>query len=125
MRTDRREHPRIKTSLPLDIIMANGEVLQGILIDISRAGLQISCDGPTAHRIFPEGYMLSAGKFGKVQVRCSLGPGDQSAGNVDAACRLVFSRRVAQDKYCIGLQFEEFAGDSYSAIEQYIEEHLV
>lgn len=125
MSTDRREHPRIKASLPLDIITADGRVLQGNLLDISRAGLQIDCDGPTTQCIFPEGYILPAGKSGTVQVRCTLAFSDQSGGSVEAVCRLIFSRRVAQDRYCIGLQFEQFTDDSYGNIERYIDEHLI
>ena len=125
MSAERREHPRIKTSQPLDIITANGKVLQGNLLDISRAGLQFYCDGPTSQCIFPEGYVLPAGKSGTVQVRCSLAFSDQSTGSVGAVCRLIFSRRVAQDRYCIGLQFEQFTDDSYGSIERYINEHLI
>ncbi|MGB5338837.1 MAG: PilZ domain-containing protein [Gammaproteobacteria bacterium] len=124
MRTDRREHPRIRISLPLEIIVANGKVLRGDMLDISRAGLQFCCDGRSARSIFPGGHLLSAGKSGTVQVRCSLALSDQSSGHVDASCQVIFSRRAAQDKYCIGAQFEQFAGDSYGTIERFINEHL-
>jgi hypothetical protein len=124
MWTDRREHPRIKASQPIDIVAENGKVLQGDLLDISHAGLQFCCDGPTAHCIFPEGHVLSAGRSGTVHISFSLPFTDQSSGSVDAVCQLIFSRRVAQDKYCIGVQFEKSAGDSYNTIVRFINEHL-
>jgi hypothetical protein len=41
---------------------------------------------------------------------------------IDTRCRAVFSRRVAENEYRIGLQFQGFDGEDYHKLEHYLDD---
>jgi hypothetical protein len=72
------------------------------------------------HRIKAKGFPALHGETVEVELHASLPTYDRAAEPLAATCRLVYTRRVAQRRYCLGMQFTGFTGDSRAALMRYL-----
>lgn len=104
--------------------MPDGEVIHAITVNLSPAGIQIACDRVTVNSILP----LSSHRLPKdtreVGVRLRFPESSGMPHVIDARCTAIFSRRVAENEYRIGLQFKSFEGDDYRKLEHYVDDGL-
>lgn len=121
---DKREYPRVKVKLPLEIIRSGGEVLPARVLNISRAGMQVACDWATMIRIVPQTHRVAAAEDLELPVRAMLSFRSKSQATLHALCRVVCARRVSQDQYHVGLQYVSIEGDGETILEHYIAERI-
>lgn len=125
MSQDRRDFPRIETEHSVEVADANGAVFPTLALDLSLTGMQLLCDQPTAERIAPHGVTSHRdGDAREIDVRLRILLRDGSPRRLGIRCQVMSLREVQPDEFRIGVRFIRFEGDSYHALEAYIDESL-
>jgi c-di-GMP-binding flagellar brake protein YcgR len=118
---ERRLYPRFDVILPVKLSVNNNTV-EANIFDISMGGMQLGCEQGAAEIIVPTpNQTVSPGQNLVVvaSFRCPNGQG------VTVNCRLVVSRRVANNEFRIGMEYVEFASEAdQKAYEAYIQERM-
>lgn len=120
---DRRDFPRIETEHSVEVVDADGGVFPTLALDLSLTGMQLLCDEPTASRLLPDGPPDPANPR-QIDVRIRLKLLDGTRTKVRATADMMSLRSNGEDDQRIGLRFSAFFGDSYHALENYIDESL-
>ena len=102
--------------------MPDGEVIHAITVNLSPAGIQIACDRVTVNSILPLSQRRLPRNTREVAVRLRFPESSGMPQSIDTRCKAVFSRRVAENEYRIGLQFQGFEGEDYQKLEHYLED---
>jgi hypothetical protein len=101
--------------------MPDGEVIHAITVNLSPAGIQIACDRVTVNSILPLTQRRVPKRTRAVDVRLRFPESSGMPDVVEARCTAVFSRRVAENEYRIGLQFQGFEGEDYQKLELFLD----
>lgn len=117
---DRRRHPRVYEDLPAETQLADGQTLKLPLQSLSLGGVRLGCSEDEMRRVKQEGYPALHGETVEVGLRVSLPTFDHAAEPLEATCRLVYTRRITQQRYCLGMQFTDLKGDSREALMRYL-----
>lgn len=104
--------------------MPDGEVIHAITVNLSPAGIQIACDRVTVNSILPLNQRRLPQSTREVEVRLRFPESSGMPDVVNARCTAVFSRRVAENEYRIGLQFKSFDSDDYQKLEHFLDDGL-
>ncbi|TDJ21231.1 MAG: PilZ domain-containing protein [Gammaproteobacteria bacterium] len=117
----KRDYPRIPAHLPVELSMPDGEIIHAITVNLSPAGIQIACDRATVNSILPLSQRRLPKNTRQVEVRLRFPESSGMPHIIDARCTAVFSRRVAENEYRIGLQFQGFEGEDYQKLEHFLD----
>ncbi len=120
----KRDHPRIKKSLPVEIIAPGERTLFASTYDVSKRGVQLLCDGITVREIFGGPGLARPTKPPTVLLKLRLNHSGQEPEQVEAECRAVFSRRVSEQEYRVGLQIHSLSESSRLALDNFVDECL-
>ncbi len=101
--------------------MPDGEVIHAITVNLSPAGIQIACDRVTVNSVLPLSQRRIPKRTREVEVRLRFPESSGMPDVIDARCAAIFSRRVAENEYRIGLQFLGFQGDDYQKLEHFLD----
>lgn len=121
---DRRDFPRIETEHSVEVVDAEGHVFPTLALDLSLTGMQLLCDGPTAERIAPQQVVTIKGQARELELRLRVRLREAGRQLIRVHCQLMSLREVQPDEIRIGVRFIRFEGDSYHALETYIDESL-
>lgn len=102
--------------------MPDGEVIHAITVNLSPAGIQIACDRVTVNSVLPLSQSRLPKRTREVEVRLRFPESSGMPDVIDARCAAIFSRRVAENEYRIGLQFLGFEGDDYQKLEHFLDD---
>ena len=102
--------------------MPDGEIIHAITVNLSPAGIQIACDRVTVNSVLPLSQRRLPKRTREVEVRLRFPESSGMPDTIDARCTAVFSRRVAENEYRIGLQFLGIDGEDYQKLEHYLED---
>lgn len=108
--------------LPVEVSMPDGEVIHAITVNLSPAGIQIACDRVTVDSILPLSQRRLRTSTREVEVRIRFPESSGMPDVIDTRCSAVFSRRVAENEYRIGLQFQGFEGEDYQKLGHFLDE---
>ena len=89
----KRDHPRIKKNLPVEIVAPGEKTLFATTYDVSKRGVQLLCDGITVREIFGGPGLSRPAKPPSVLMKLRLTHSGQEPEQIEAECRAVFSRR--------------------------------
>lgn len=117
---ERRRHPRVYESLPVEASLRDGQTLKLTLLNASAGGVQLGCDDDQLRRIRTEGYPALHGQTVEIGIRATMPSPEHAADTVSATCRLVYARRITQHRYCLGMQFTDLKGQSREALSRYL-----
>ncbi len=115
-----REYPRFATDLPIEIVPQAGNVIHVHGANISRAGLQIICDGSTASLLagkHAERGGILQGAHNRLRIPLAW-PG-RGRLVIEVDCRLAFVRRESASRFSVGLNFKQFVGNGEAVMENY------
>ncbi len=102
--------------------MPDGEIIHAITVNLSPAGIQIACDRVTVNSILHLSQRRVPRKTPQVEVRLRVPESSGMPEIIDARCTAVFSRRVAENEYRIGLKFQDFEGEDYQKLEHFLDD---
>ena len=120
----KRNHPRIKKSIPVEIVAPGERTLFATTYDVSKRGVQLLCDGITVREIFGGPGLSRPTKPPRVLLKLRLSHSGQESEQIEAECRAVFSRRVSEQEYRVGLQIYAISEPSIVALDNFIDECL-
>ena len=101
--------------------MPDGEVIHAMTVNLSPAGIQISCDRVTVNSVLPVSQRRLPKRTREVVVRLRFPESSGMPDVIDTRCAAVFSRRVSENEYRIGLRFLGFEGEDYQKLEHYLD----
>ena len=105
---DRRALPRVTLGCPGKVIVPDGDVVNVMIHDLSRDGLQIRCGKQAAQVIHPEGTAIKDGAGGEIQVLFYV-PIDSGKGRVKARGKLMYFSLIAPDIVALGIKFKSIS----------------
>lgn len=117
---ERRRHPRVYQNLPAEIGLAEDKALNLTALNISLSGVQFGCNEEQMQRIKNDGHPALHGATVEVGLRVELPMDGGPAETLEATCRLVYTRRVTQHRYCLGMQFTHLKGQGRDALLRYL-----
>jgi len=107
--TDRRALPRVTLGCPGKVILPGGDVVNVMIYDLSRDGLQLRCGKKAAHAINPGGKAIKDGDSPlEIQVLFYV-PLDSGKGRVKAKGRLMYFSLIAPDIVALGMKFKSIS----------------
>lgn len=106
---DRRALPRVTLGCPGKVILPGGDVVNVMIHDLSRDGLQIRCGKKAAQAINPEGKAVKEdGSNVEIQVLFYV-PTESGKGRVKAKGKLMYFALIAPDIVALGLKFKSIS----------------
>jgi hypothetical protein len=106
---DRRSLPRVKLSCPGKVILPGGDVVNVMIYDLSRDGLQLRCGKKAAHAINPGGKAIKDRDSPlEIQVLFYV-PLDSGKGRVKAKGKLMYFSLIAPDIVALGMKFKSIS----------------
>lgn len=118
---ERRVAPRYEDRIQVDLLLPDGVVLPVEICSISIRGLQLTCDSWLADEIEPQGIQRLALSRKKLTINANL-PFDDTSKNIVIHSYVVAVRRLSQDNFLIGLEYENIEGNGVEILEEYIEQ---
>ncbi|MCK5092457.1 MAG: PilZ domain-containing protein [Gammaproteobacteria bacterium] len=122
LRKEKRQYPRIRARLPLKIISPDGKVLPATSLDMSLEGIQIECNHLTQQQLILDHEKEKPGQPVELNVQLKIPATKHSKNKVEIRCRLVVSRRLAQDTYHLGLNYLDFEDTEH--LETFLDKQL-
>ena len=117
---ERRLAPRYDNLLQIDLILSDTDILPIEICSISLHGLQMNCDGWLADEIEPQGIQKLALSRKKLKISANL-PFDNSFKKIIINTHVAAVRRLSQDEFLIGLEFENYEDNSEETLKEYID----
>lgn len=106
---DRRALPRVTLGCAGKVILPGGDVVNVMIHDLSRDGLQMRCGKSAAHAIHPAGKAVKDGDEPlEIQVLFYV-PLDSGKGRVKAKGKLMYFSLIAPDIVALGLKFKSIS----------------
>lgn len=120
---ERRLYKRFETDSTVEVIAESGAAHKARAMNISLAGMQMTCDRDTVRDIAPKGEKTTPDQSPLARLRFALPrPGEKS--EIEADCRVVLVRRVSEREYHVHVQYEFFQGNGYNELEDFVDAML-
>jgi hypothetical protein len=121
---DRRSLPRVILSCPGKVILEGGDMVNVVIHDLSRDGLQIRCGKKAAHAINPEGKAVKD-RTSTVEIQVLFYvPVDSGKGRVKAKGKLIYFSLIAPDIVAMGLKFISISSGGVEHLRNVVESAL-
>lgn len=117
---ERRRHERLTEGLPAEAGLQGDQTLKLALMNISYGGVQLGCSEDELHLIQREGFPALHGQSVEINLRVTLPLTTGAPEMLEATCRLVYTRRMTQHRFCLGMQFTDIKGQSRQALNHYL-----
>jgi hypothetical protein len=122
--TDRRGYPRIPATFPVKVLGEDGAELAVRTIDIAPGGLKLECDKLTAYGLSRRVGRIAPEQSPDLRIQFDL-PLSSGSVRIDTRCRMIYLYLQPEDDVVIlGVEFMELPGESFSAIEQFMEQSV-
>lgn len=115
MQIERRLFPRYPTNLPVVLSIPHdlqGAEFPGEALNLSQNGIQVSGNAELVDHL-----LRQTGSSPECLIRFQAPHSDEP---IQARCRLVVNRRMAQDSYYLGFKLLEFVDNSETTLLEYL-----
>ncbi|WP_369601723.1 PilZ domain-containing protein [Hahella sp. SMD15-11] len=121
-----RHHLRVEATAPVTLSTSGGDTRTCELVNLSRQGLMIACDRETLEILIPRRQREAL--FAPLDPVCvsttfPINLSTEGAVPLHAECHIVHTRRLARDRFHVGLHFESLSVVDRMRLEQFIAEH--
>jgi hypothetical protein len=120
--SDRRQTPRYEIRLPVDMVLATGNILTVTTRNISSSGLQVICDAWVMDEIDPRGIQSHAISQLRLKAVIEL-PIENETNKLYANCRIKSVQRMSQDEYMLNLVFIDFENGSDTNLDKFLAQY--
>jgi len=114
-----RDQQRVYVAAKIVIERPDGCRCNCTTTNLSRTGVMISCDLLTANQLTQGNRALAPGNRMPVKAHFSV-PLQPAQPIIVAAGNIVHFRRIAQNQFQFGIQFEEFEGGGSACVDLYV-----
>ena len=125
MLAERRRFPRVYHRLALEIVLVDGSIAHGTLVNISRNGVAFECTAADARRMAPPARTPEPFKPVELRVHVALSIGGGKPAPLEAAGRVVAPRRMSETSYHVGVEFTGIDLEGIRNLERFLEEHAL
>lgn len=119
-----RNQQRVETRLDVTVSLPTGEAFKCRAINLSRAGMMLSCDNETLTQLVPGQKAPAPGQRIDMLAKFSVPVVAAQNVTISADCLLIHLRRVARNEFQVGIQFCGFEGNGSDYIDQYVSRQL-
>lgn len=121
---DRRALPRVTLGCPGKVLLPGGDIVNVMIHDLSRDGLQIRCGKKAAQAINPDGKAIKdGGPAREVQVLFYV-PLDSGKGRVKAKGKLMYFSLIAPEIVAFGLKFKSISSSGIEHLRSVVKAAL-
>ena len=108
---------------PVALVHANGTVATVLAVNVSRGGLQVTCDRYTLDALLPgrSGQPASVGTAIDAHFKLPLNDG---LAKIDLNCRVAYVSQAEGSTFLVGLEFAGASQRGHAALEAFLEEAL-
>lgn len=114
-----RDQQRVDVTANIVIERPDGCQCSCITANLSRSGVMVSCDQSTVNKLTQGNRALAPGNRMPVKARFSV-PGQPAQPMITVAGNIVHFRRIAQNLFQVGIQFEGFEGGGSACVDRYV-----
>ncbi|OZG70562.1 PilZ domain-containing protein [Hahella sp. CCB-MM4] len=123
MQKNLRHHFRVPADFIAHLRTNNGDQLEADIVNVSRAGLMISCDRATLELLMPNALSFAPLQPGCVTVDFSLPLDEEGLVALSMEMLMVYTRRLSRDVFTIGLQFKHPTSQQSDVLNTYVNEN--
>ncbi len=117
---ERRRYPRVTTELAAEMVIGPERRFAVTVNNLSQAGLQLTCDAEGIGAMFPKGEEATPGHAIAVTVSMAL----PETPDLQLPCRVTASRRIAERRYALNLEFGTLQEADDQTLLHYMEQQL-
>ncbi|MEX0606112.1 MAG: PilZ domain-containing protein [Marinobacter sp.] len=119
-----RSQQRVEAQLDVLVSAPSGQAVPCRTINLSRAGMMLSCDNKTLHQLVPGRKAPAPGQWVDIMAKFSVPVVASQNVTISADCNLIHLRRVSRDEFHVGIQFCSFEGNGQSYVDQFVSRQL-
>ena len=120
--SDRRQTPRYKIKLQIDMVLENGNILTVTSRNISSSGLQVICDTWVTDEIEPRGIQSHAISHIRLKAVTEL-PLEDGPKKLYANCRMMSVQRMSQDEFMLNIAFIDFENGTEVILNKFLDQY--
>ena len=120
--SDRRQTPRYKIKLQIDMVLENGNILTVTSRNISSSGLQVICDTWVTDEIEPRGIQSHAISHIRLKAVTEL-PLEDGPKKLYANCRMMSVQRMSQDEFMLNIAFIDFENGTEEILNKFLDQY--
>ena len=118
----RERSPRVVEHLDVDIKNIKDEHISALTLNVSLDGFAIQCSIRERNRLTPQGdFVDDGGRPIEVYVNLQWQNQHGEKQPIHGRCRVIYSRRIAQDKCQIGMSFIELFDEGQDKLSKFIQ----
>jgi PilZ domain len=117
---DQRREPRFRTSFVCTVDTPTSAA-SGVITNLSMSGLQLECDHTLMKALMPNIKRPTPHKPIELTIHFGVPTSRKDKEIIDLHCKIIYSRRLAQDKYVLGCAFGAFEHQSDEMLQDYLE----
>ncbi len=121
---EKRRYPRVIANLVADVTCNGGIKLKLDVLDTSSMGLKLQCNWAERDILTPRGQWTQNGRPIEADISMDVPVSKNKSYEVKARCLMAFSRRVARDRFQVGLQYLDLDEKSFSTLGEFISTKL-
>ncbi len=121
---EKRRYPRVNANCTAKVICSDGVELKLDVLDTSSSGLKLQCNWAERDILTPQGQWTLNGRPIEAQIKMALPISNDKSCEIYARCRMAYSRRVARDKFQVGLKYTDLDETSFSNLGEFINSRL-
>ena len=118
---NRRRYARVAVDLTAYVQKEDGSDFAIKVRDLSEGGIGMDCDQAAAYALLPAEQRTPGPVYG-VALKLRFKLPWSSDKNIDAHCNVAFFRRLAQDRFHFGLQFEDTESRGLDRLRHFVRE---
>ncbi len=123
MQKNLRHHFRVPADFIAHLRTGSGDQLEADIVNVSRAGLMISCNRATLELLMPNALSFAPLQPGCVTVDFSLPLDEEGLVALSMEMLMVYTRRLSRDVFTIGLQFKNPTPPQARVLDTYVNEN--
>lgn len=117
---DQRREPRFRTDFVCTVDTTTCEA-DGVITNLSMSGLQLECDHSLMAALMPNIKRPTPHEPVELTIHFDVPTSRKDKETIDLQCKIIYSRRLAQDKYVLGCAFGEFENQCDEVLHDYLE----
>jgi len=120
----KRRYPRVNANLVADVTCSGGIKLKLDVLDTSSTGLKLQCNWAERDMLTPRGQWTQNGRPIEADIRMDVPVSGNKCYEIKARCLMAFSRRVARDRFHVGMQYLDLDEKNFSNLSKFISTRL-
>lgn len=117
---DLRREPRFKTNFSCSV-ETHDLLCSALITNLSKSGLQLECDHELMQALMPNIKRPSPHEPINLAIHFEVPTSYKDKVAIDLQCKIIYSRRLAQNRFFIGCMFSEFEHQCEAVLEDYLQ----